>query len=146
MYMTARVAVITGGASGIGRATCLKFAAKGDKVVVADFNEEMGRETVDQITANGGVAIYVKTDVSKQEDVESLINKAVETYGRLDIMFNNAGIGAGCMILDQDMEGYYKTIGVNQHGVAFGIMAAGRKMKELGNKGVIINTVLCLAT
>lgn len=64
--MTARVAVITGGASGIGRATCLKFAAKGDKVVVADFNEEMGRETVDQITANGGVAIYVKTDVSKQ--------------------------------------------------------------------------------
>ncbi len=140
MYMTARVAVITGGASGIGRATCLKFAAKGDKVVVADFNEEMGRETVDQITANGGVAIYVKTDVSKQEDVESLINKAVETYGRLDIMFNNAGIGAGGMILDQDMEGYYKTIGVNQHGVAFGIMAAGRKMKELGNKGVIINT------
>ncbi|MGV2445603.1 UNVERIFIED_CONTAM: SDR family oxidoreductase [Bacillus sp. ATCC 13368] len=140
MYMTARVAVITGGASGIGRATCLKFAAKGDKVVVADFNEEMGRETVDQITANGGVAIYVKTDVSKQEDVESLINKSVETYGRLDIMFNNAGIGAGGMILDQDMEGYYKTIGVNQHGVAFGIMAAGRKMKELGNKGVIINT------
>lgn len=65
MYMTARVAVITGGASGIGRATCLKFAAKGDKVVVAGFNEEMGRETVDQITANGGVAIYVKTDVSK---------------------------------------------------------------------------------
>jgi NAD(P)-dependent dehydrogenase (short-subunit alcohol dehydrogenase family) len=77
--MTARVAIITGGASGIGRATCLKFAAKGDKVVVADFNEEMGRETVDQITANGGVAIYVKTDVSKQEDVESLINKAGET-------------------------------------------------------------------
>lgn len=138
--MTARVAVITGGASGIGRATCLKFAAKGDKVVVADFNEERGRETVDQITANGGVAIYVKTDVSKQEDVESLINKAVETYGRLDIMFNNAGIGAGGMILYQDMEGYYKTIGVNQHGVVFGIMAAGRKMKELGNKGVIINT------
>lgn len=75
----------------------------------------MGRETVDQITANGGVAIYVKTDVSKQEDVESLINKAVETYGRLDIMFNNAGIGAGGMIIDQDMEGYYKKIGVNQH-------------------------------
>lgn len=55
-------------------------------------------------------------------------------------MFNNAGIGAGGMILDQDMEGYYKTIGVNKHGVAIGIMAAGRKMKELGNKGVIINT------
>lgn len=63
----------------------------------------------------------------------------METYGRLDIMFNNAGIGAGGMILDQDMEGYYKTIGVNQYGVAIGIMAAGREMKELGNKGVIIN-------
>lgn len=104
--MTARVAVITGGASGIGQATCLKFAAKGEKVVVADFNEEMGRETVDQITANGGVSIYVKTDVSKQEDVESLINKEVETYERPDIMFNNAGIGAGGMILYQDMEGH----------------------------------------
>lgn len=55
-------------------------------------------------------------------------------------MFNNAGIGAGGMIFDQDMDGYFKTIGVNQHGVAFGIMAAGRKMKELGIKGVIINT------
>jgi NAD(P)-dependent dehydrogenase (short-subunit alcohol dehydrogenase family) len=76
-----------------------EFAAKGAKVFVADFNEEMGREPVDQITANGGVAIYIKTDVSKQEDAESLINKAVEIYGRLDIMFNNAGIGAGGMIL-----------------------------------------------
>jgi glucose 1-dehydrogenase len=75
-----------------------------------------------------------------QGDVESLINKAVQTYGRIDIIFNNAGISAGSMILNQDMEGYFNTIGVNQHGVAFGIMAAGRKMKELGNKGVIINT------
>lgn len=118
----------------------MKFAAKGDKVVVADFNEEMGRETVERITADGGEGIFVKTDVSNHEDVEALINKAVEAYGRIDIMFNNAGIGAGGMILDQDMDGYFKTIGVNQHGVAFGIMAAGREMKELGIKGVIINT------
>lgn len=118
----------------------LEFAAKGDKVVVADFNEEMGRETVERITADGGEGIFVKTDVSNHEDVEALINKAVEAYGRIDIMFNNAGIGAGGMILDQDMDWYFKTIGVNQHGVAFGIMAAGKKMKELGIKGVIINT------
>ncbi|MBK5441909.1 MULTISPECIES: SDR family NAD(P)-dependent oxidoreductase [unclassified Peribacillus] len=137
--MTARVAVITGGASGIGRATCLKFAKKGDKVVVADFNEAMAEETVELIKAEGGEAIFVKTDVSKQEDVEALVNIAVDVYGRIDIMFNNAGIGAGGMILEQNMEGYFKTIGVNQHGVAFGIMAAGRKMKELGSKGVIIN-------
>lgn len=109
----------------------------------------MGQETVEQITANGGEAIFVKTDVSKQEDVESLINKAVEAYGRIDIMFNNAGIGAGGMILDQDMEGYFKTIGVNQHGVAFGIMAAGRKMKELGinvSRVSLLIPLLCLAT
>lgn len=93
--MTARVAVITGGASGIGLATCLKFAAKGDKVVDGDFNEGMGQETVKQITADGGEALFVKTDVSKQEDVESFINKAVKhSEGSISCLIMPASVQA----------------------------------------------------
>lgn len=135
-----RVAVITGGASGIGRQVSLKFARKGDRVVVADYNEAAGQETVDLIKKEGGEATFVQVDVSKQESVEALVNKAVELYGRIDVMHNNAGIGGAGPVLEQNMDLYHRTINVNQHGVAYGIIAAGRKMKELGIKGVIINT------
>jgi NAD(P)-dependent dehydrogenase (short-subunit alcohol dehydrogenase family) len=138
--MLSRVAVITGGASGIGRETALKFAKKGDRVVVADFNEVIGKQTVDLIKSNGGEAIFVKTDVSNYEDVEALVDKAVETYGRIDVMFNNAGIGRITPVLDQNLEDYHSVINVNQHGVAYGIIAAGKKMRELNINGVIINT------
>jgi len=140
MTTSKRVAVITGGASGIGRETSLHFARKGDRVVVADFNEAGGLETVEQIVKEGGEAIFVKVDVSKQEEVDALVDKAVEAYGRIDVMFNNAGIGGAGPVLDQNMDLYHRTIAINQHGVAYGIMAAGRKMRELGIKGVIINT------
>lgn len=135
-----RVAVITGGASGIGKQTAFKFASKGDQVVVADFNQQLGEETVAQIIKDGGKAIFVKTDVSKYEDVEALVQKTVDTYGRIDVMFNNAGIGRVTPVLDQDLKDYHSVINVNQHGVAHGIIAAGKKMRELGIKGVIINT------
>lgn len=135
-----RVAVITGGASGIGRQVSLKFARKGDRVVVADYNEAAGQETVELIKKEGGEATFVQVDVSKQESVEALVDKAVEFYGRIDVMHNNAGIGGAGPVLEQNMDLYHRTINVNQHGVAYGIIAAGRKMKELGIKGVIINT------
>lgn len=135
-----RVAVITGGASGIGKQTAIKFASKGDQVVVADFNQQLGEETVAQIIKDGGEAIFVKTDVSKYEEVEALVEKTVSTYRRIDVMFNNAGIGRVTPVLDQDLKDYHSVINVNQHGVAHGIIAAGKKMRELGIKGVIINT------
>ncbi|MEK5398412.1 SDR family NAD(P)-dependent oxidoreductase [Paenibacillus sp. FSL K6-2859] len=135
-----RVAVITGGASGIGKQTAIKFASKGDQVVVADFNQQLGEETVAQIIKDGGEAIFVKTDVSKYEEVEALVEKTIATYGRIDVMFNNAGIGRVTPVLDQDLKDYHSVINVNQHGVAHGIIAAGKKMRELGIKGVIINT------
>ncbi|WP_079908393.1 SDR family NAD(P)-dependent oxidoreductase [Paenibacillus sp. 32352] len=135
-----RVAVITGGASGIGRQACLKFASKGDRVVVADFNEQGGQETVDLIAQAGGEAIFIKVDVSKQEEVEALLDKTVQHFGRVDVMFNNAGIGGAGPVLEQNMDLYHRTISINQHGVAYGIIAAGKKMKELGIRGVIINT------
>ncbi|GAB6988683.1 SDR family NAD(P)-dependent oxidoreductase [Paenibacillus pini] len=135
-----RVAVITGGASGIGKHTAIKFASKGDRVVIADFNEKLGDETVAEIVAKGGEAFFVKTDVSNYEDVERLVQTTVDTYGRIDVMFNNAGIGRLTPVLDMDLNHYHSVINVNQHGVAHGIIAAGKKMRELGIKGVIINT------
>ncbi|MCS7462332.1 SDR family oxidoreductase [Paenibacillus doosanensis] len=137
---TQRVAVITGGASGIGRQACLTFARKGDRVVVADYNEAGGAETAEMIKQAGGEALFVQVDVSKQESVEALVQQAVAAYGRIDVMFNNAGIGGAGPVLEQNMDLYHRTINVNQHGVAYGIIAAGKAMKELGIRGVIINT------
>src|SRR5215468_9510260 len=88
-----KVALVTGGASGIGRATALAFAREGAKLVVADLNADGGQQTVHMITEKGGEAIFVKTDVSQAVEVQALISKAVERYGRLDCAHNNAGIG-----------------------------------------------------
>jgi NAD(P)-dependent dehydrogenase (short-subunit alcohol dehydrogenase family) len=89
-----KVAVVTGASSGIGKVTAQVFASEGAKVVVTnDQNVKGGEETVRQIKAAGGDAIFVKCDVSKENEVEAMIQKCVETYGRLDFAFNNAGIG-----------------------------------------------------
>ena len=87
-----KVALVTGGASGIGRATALTFAREGAKLVVADMNEEGGQQTVHMITENGGEATFVQVDVTSANAVEAMISKTVETYGRLDCAYNNAGI------------------------------------------------------
>ncbi|MEK4090495.1 SDR family NAD(P)-dependent oxidoreductase [Viridibacillus sp. FSL H8-0110] len=138
--MAERVVVITGAGSGIGRSTAIKFASKGNKVVVADFNEKGGQETVDMIKAENGEATFVKVDVSKFDQVEAMVEKTVELYGSLDVVFNNAGIGKIIPFLDYTVEDYERVIGVNQHGVFYGMLAAGRKMRDLNIKGVIINT------
>jgi hypothetical protein len=91
-HLEGKVALVTGSASGIGRATALTFAREGAKLVVADMNEEGGQQTVHMITEQGGEAIFVRTDVSQAVEVQALISKAVETYGRLDCAHNNAGI------------------------------------------------------
>src|SRR5262245_4152485 len=90
-----KVALVTGGASGIGRATALTFAREGAKLVIADMNEEGGRQTVHMIMEKGGEAIFVRTDVSQAVEVQALISTAVETYGRLDCAHNNAGVLGG---------------------------------------------------
>src|SRR5205814_8081160 len=89
-----KVALITGGASGIGKATTLTFAREGAKLVIADRHEEGGQQTVHMITEQGGDAIFVQLDVSRPAEVEALISTIVATYGRLDCSHNNAGIGA----------------------------------------------------
>jgi len=87
-----RVALVTGGSSGIGRATALAFAAQGAKVVVASRRAEQSEETVELIRAGGGEAFFVRTDVTQAAEVEALVARTVERYGRLDYAFNNAGI------------------------------------------------------
>jgi len=90
-----KVALVTGGASGIGRATALTFAREGAKLVIADMHEDGGQQTVHLITEKGGEAIFVRADVSKAVEVEAMISKTVETYGRLDCAHHNAGVGGG---------------------------------------------------
>lgn len=94
MYdLNGKVAIITGGASGMGRAASLLFAQTGANVVVADLNEAGGEEAAKRASESGNEAVFQRTDVSVEADIEALVARATETFGRLDIMFNNAGIG-----------------------------------------------------
>lgn len=87
-----KVAIITGAGSGMGRATAIKFAKEGAKVVVADLNEAGGNETVATVQANGGEAVFVKVDVSKSEDCQKMVDTAVQNFGKLNILYNNAAL------------------------------------------------------
>ncbi|MDB4988114.1 MAG: short-chain dehydrogenase, partial [Myxococcaceae bacterium] len=138
--LAGRVAIVTGGASGIGRATALRMSQSGARLVVADLDEERGAETVDTIRESGGESIFRRTDVSSHEQLSALVAQTVASYGRLDIMFNNAGIAAGGPLLDWTPAEYERLVAVNQHGVFYGIQAAGRAMRASGRGGVIINT------
>ncbi len=117
-----KVAIITGGGSGIGRAISELYAAEGAKVVVSDISEKGGIETVNLIKAAGGEAIFVKVDTSSVEDNQYLVNKTVEAYGALHIAVNNAGIGGPLgLTADYPVEGWNKVIGVNLTGVFYGM-------------------------
>ena len=135
-----KVALVTGAGSGIGRATALVFAREGAKVVVSDIVVEGGQETVQQIEAAGGEAIFVKADVSQAADVETLIAKTVETYGRLDCAFNNAGIEGGMKLtIDCTKEEFDRTIAVNLTGVWLCMKYEIQQMLSQGG-GAIVNT------
>jgi NAD(P)-dependent dehydrogenase (short-subunit alcohol dehydrogenase family) len=135
-----KIALVTGAGSGIGRATALVFAREGAKVMVADIVVEGGQETVQQIEAAGGEAIFVKADVSQAADVEALIAQTVETYGRLDCAFNNAGIEGGVKpTIDCTEEEFDRTIAVNLTGVWLCMKYEIQQMLSQGG-GTIVNT------
>ena len=113
-----KVAIVTGGSSGIGRAAARLFVRDGAKVVVADINIEGGEETVQMIAKEGGEALFVKTDVSKAAEVEAMVNKTVESFGQLDCAFNNAGIsGEPASIVDCTEEDWERVINTDLRGV-----------------------------
>lgn len=142
MRFDGQVAVVTGGAGGIGQASARLLAEQGARVVVADLNEDAGQAVAESIRQNGREAAFCRVDVADFASVERLVSFAVETYGGIDIMFNNAGIfGDGREnVIDMPVETYERMIGVNQHGVFYGIKAAALKMQKQGRGGVIINT------
>lgn len=139
MRLKDKVALITGGASGIGLATVEKFVAEGAKVAVADIALDRAREVVDSLPEGSAVAVQV--DVSDYAQVEAAVASAVEAFGRLDVIFNNAGIAGGKPLLEHDPAvDYVPMIRVDQDGVYYGILAAGRQFVRQGTPGVIIST------
>lgn len=134
-----KVAIVTGAASGIGRATAQAFAKHGASVVVSDVDPDDGEETVRMITDAGGEAAFVRTDVSQWSEVEALISATVDQYGRLDYAFNNAGIsgGVGMPTADYSEEMWDRVIDINLKGVWMGMKAEIPHM--LQNGGAIVN-------
>jgi len=134
-----KVALITGGTSGIGQETALLFAEEGAKVVVAGRREAEGKAVVEQIRSAGGEAIFVKTDVAKAADVQALVQKTIEKYGRLDTAFNNAGIEGNWMpMTDLSEEEFDRVIGINLKGVWLCLKYEIPQMLKAGG-GTIVN-------
>jgi len=135
-----KVALVTGGTSGIGRDTAVVFAKTGAKVVVAGRREVEGKETVELVRAAGGDGLFVQADVSKASDVETLVKKTVEKFGRLDVAFNNAGIeGVWVPIISQTEEDWDRTIDINLKGVWLCLKYEIRQMLKQGGGGAIVN-------
>ena len=135
-----KVALVTGAASGIGRATALTFAREGAKLVIADMNEDGGQQTVHMITENGGEATFVQVDVSNATEVQTMISKAVDTYGRLDCAHNNAGVGGNRTTLtDCSEDDWHRIISINLTGVWLCMKYEIPEMLKNGG-GAIVNT------
>lgn len=141
--LAGKVAAITGGASGMGKATALRFLEEGAKVVVADLNESSGTAYLAEAEAagHGGATSFVRVDVADEGDVEAMVAAAVEAYGQLDVLFNNAGVGGAFgAVTDIDVEDWDYTFAVLVRGVFLGIKHGARQMKAQGWGGSIINT------
>jgi NAD(P)-dependent dehydrogenase (short-subunit alcohol dehydrogenase family) len=135
-----KVAIITGAGGGMGRVASQSFAAEGARIVVAEFDDEAGEETVKLVREAGGKASFVKTDVSDEASAGRMVKHATEIYGRLDILYNNAGImpEADHSVVDTDVATWDKVMAVNVRGVFLGCKYAIPRMVEQGS-GSIIN-------
>jgi NAD(P)-dependent dehydrogenase (short-subunit alcohol dehydrogenase family) len=134
-----KIAIITGGGSGIGAALCKELAKRGSIVFVADINENNAEQVVSSILQNGGKASAKRIDVSKENEIKNLIDEAISKYGRLDFLFNNAGAAIGGDSRDISLEQWRKVLDVNLYGELYGSIAAYDVMAKQGF-GHIINT------
>jgi len=139
MRLAEKVAIITGAGSGMGRVAAEMFAAQGAKVVAAEFDERHGRETVEAIEAAGGDAVFVQADVSDETDAAAMVAAAMDRYGRLDVLYNNAGImpEADHSVTDTDVAVWDQVMAVNVRGVFLGCKFAIPRMVEQGSGSVI---------
>jgi len=135
-----RVAVVTGGASGIGKATAYRLADEGAKVLVTDIQDEEGALVVKHLTELGHDAVYVHHDVSLEADWVRVVDTAMETYGALDILFNNAGAGGLGAIEDTSLEDYERNIAIDQTSVFLGMKIAAEALKASPHASVINNS------
>ena len=143
MQLNGKVAVITGGASGMGKATVMRFLAEGASVVVADFNEQTGIQTIAEATDSGygERVVFQRTDVAREDDIAAMMACALEHFGRLDIVFNNAGVGGAIgPLVETTVESWDYTMDVLAKGVFLGLKHAARVFIDQGQGGSIINT------
>ena len=140
MRLQDKVTIITGAGGGMGRVAAQMFAAEGARVIVAEFNEAAGEETATLVRDAGGEATYVKVDVSKESDAKAMVDQAVATYGRVDCLYNNAGImpEADHSVTDTDVATWDAVMAVNVRGVFLGCKFAVPAMVASGG-GSIIN-------
>ncbi|MGA2409913.1 MAG: SDR family oxidoreductase [Candidatus Binataceae bacterium] len=140
MDIKGKAAVITGGASGIGRATAERLAAEGAAIVIADLNEEMGADTIKTLHGNGARATFVKADVTLEADVSRMLQTAINEFGRLDILYNNAGIAVGRPNFHSiEVARWRRVLDIDLMAVILGCHLAAPIM-EKGGGGAIVNT------
>src|SRR4030067_2277673 len=131
-----KVAIITGGAGDLGSATALLLAREGAKVVVTDIDDPKGEKVVESIRRKGGEAIYLRHDVTSEENWKEVINRAVTEFGRLDVLVNNAGVFSRKFVEDISLEEWRWLMGINLDGVFLGTKYAGGSMKKSGGGGL----------
>jgi NAD(P)-dependent dehydrogenase (short-subunit alcohol dehydrogenase family) len=139
MRLKDKVAIITGAGSGMGRVAAQMFAAEGAKVLVADYDEQGGAETADAVREAGGGATFVQTDVSKEADAAAMVAAAMDRYGRVDVLYNNAGVmpEADHSVLDTDVATWDQVMAINVRGVFLGCKYAIPHMVAQGSGSVI---------
>jgi NAD(P)-dependent dehydrogenase (short-subunit alcohol dehydrogenase family) len=139
MRLDGKVALITGAGSGMGRVAAQMFGAEGARVVVAEFDEKAGAETVQMVAAAGGEASFVKADVSAEADAKAMVEHAIDRFGRVDVIYNNAGImpEADHSVVDTDVATWDRVMAVNLRGVFLGCKYAIPRMLEQGSGSVI---------
>lgn len=143
--LSGKVAIVTGAASGIGASTALLFAREGAGVIVTDIHETEGKALVEKILASGGKAAFLKANAGKAEDAEKTVLFALETFGRLDIAVNNAGIGGySGPIAEYPVEEWQKVIDINLSGVFYGLKYQIPAIEKTAGKGSIVNVASIL--
>ena len=134
-----KVAIVTGGASGLGKSSAKLLAKEGAKIVVSDIDEEGGKKVVQQIKEDGGEAIFIKQDVAKEDEWKNVIETTLETYGKLHILANSAGIGLGGTVEDVTLEDWKNLIDINLNGTFLGTKYGIKGMRKTDEGGSIIN-------
>ncbi len=135
-----KVIVVTGAASGIGRALAEKSAALGMKVVLADVEERALKQTAEELKASGAAVLAVRTDVSRADEVEALSQQAFATYGAVHLLCNNAGVAAGTTVWESSLADWQWVLGVNLWGVIHGVHYFVPRMLEQASEGHVVNT------